>query len=341
MTTYHYPMYDRLEPRTEFRGGRLTDTDVLSLEEAAFMASKHSGVAVTVGDFLRAGARGEITLRAIIHRTAKLELIGGGVYCNAGTPNENTAREGAILNLPLTACQHLANVGRARWRTLDGFKEIEGELCRYDRVQLLETEPDFETVPADCRVTGYHVHALADEFYDEPPTPPAPALVKSELVPEYTGSNGKVLYEVSLDELMDIKAARTMIEARAAAWAMQAAEDEEEVFAAIARQRDGNSPPAPPGQPDRVTESETWQVYEPQRFGGYASPLYRLLNNARLAGQPCPKARDVLEEWRTKTPTEVAKVLTDSIDYYDSKGNTKTANLAAIKEAITRMTRAR
>lgn len=322
MTTYHYPMFDRLEPRTEFRGGRLTDTDVLSLEEAALMASKHSGVTVTVGDFLRAGARGEITLRAIIHRTAKLELIGGGVYCNAGTPNENTAREGAILNLPLTACQHLANVGRARWRTLDGFKEIEGELCRYDRAQLLDTEPDFETVPADCRVTGYHVHALADEFYDEPPIPPAPALVNSELVPEYTGSNGKVLYEVSLDELMDIKAARTRIEARAAARDMQAEQDEKEVFEAIARQREYSSPPDTPGEPELKTEAEAWQVRKPQRFGGYASPLYRLLSNALQAGKPRPTARDVLEAWRIATPAEVAKVLTDSIDYYDSKGNT-------------------
>lgn len=134
------------------------------------MASKHAEEQITIGDFLRAAARGQITLRAIIRRTAKLEQTGGGVYCNAGMQNENTAPEGAILNLPLTACQQLTNVGQASWRTFDGFEEYEGALCRYEAARLLHFEPDFETVPTDCRVTGYDVRALADEICNSPET---------------------------------------------------------------------------------------------------------------------------------------------------------------------------
>ena len=35
---------------------------------------------------------------------------------------------------------------------------------RYTQGMLTDDEPDFETVPDDCRVVGYDVHALADEY---------------------------------------------------------------------------------------------------------------------------------------------------------------------------------
>ena len=35
---------------------------------------------------------------------------------------------------------------------------------RYTKGMLTDDEPDFETVPDDCRVVGYDVHALADEY---------------------------------------------------------------------------------------------------------------------------------------------------------------------------------
>ena len=162
--SYQYPMFERLQPRSEWRGGRLADTDVLTLEEAAASASKHAGEEITARDFLRAAGRGEITLRAIVHRAAKVRKHDGGVYCNKGTPNENIVPAGCIANLPLTACQHLANAGRASWRTFDGFDERNGILMRYTKGMLADDEPDFETVPADCRVVGYDVHALADEY---------------------------------------------------------------------------------------------------------------------------------------------------------------------------------
>lgn len=181
--SYHYPMFERLQPRSEWRGGRLADTDVLTLEEAAAFASKHAGEEITARDFLRAAGRGEITLRAIVHRAAKVRKHDGGVYCNKGEPNENIVPEGCIANLPLTACQHLANAGRASWRTFDGFEERNGILMRYTKGMLTDDEPDFETVPDDCRVVGYDVHALADEYCAPEDAPqaatPAPVVADS------------------------------------------------------------------------------------------------------------------------------------------------------------------
>lgn len=181
MTAYQPPIYPRLEPRTQqFNGGRITSTDVLTLDEAAKFASNHAGREITSGDFLRAAARGEITLRAIVHRTAKLQKHDGGIYCNQGTPTENTAPQGAILTLPLSACKQLAAAGCAEWRTLDGFKRIDGDLMRFTVAMLIDGEPDFETVPGDCRVMGDAVHALADEYIEIPPAASSGAPGKDE-----------------------------------------------------------------------------------------------------------------------------------------------------------------
>lgn len=188
--SYTLPMFERLTPRTPWAGGRMVDTDVLTLAEAASMATKHAGEPVTIGDFLRAAGRGEITLRAIVHRTAKVQKHDGGIYCNGGHENENKIPVGAIATLPLTACQHLANAGRASWRTFDGFEMVDGVLQRYTKGLLVAGEPDFETVPDDCRVVGYDVHALADEYtaretQQAEPKSAAPAPVVAE-----SASNG-------------------------------------------------------------------------------------------------------------------------------------------------------
>lgn len=168
-TIFQPPMFPRLEPRTPlFQGGRIAETDVLNLTEAARFASVHAGVEITSADFLRAAGRGEITMRAIVHQTAKLQRIGGGVYCNAGQPNENTAPNGSILTLPLSACEHLAAAGRASWRKFEGFEQIDGQLMRYVIAELTPDEPDFETTPDDCRFTGNAVHALADAYTEAP-----------------------------------------------------------------------------------------------------------------------------------------------------------------------------
>lgn len=89
------------------------------------------------------------------------------------------------------------------------------------------------------------------------------------------------------------------------------------------------------------SDAPAWTVSKPQRYNGYTAPLQRLLAAAHRDGKTCPTARDVVEDWRNNTPAEIAKVLPDGFDYYDAKGDTKTADLEAIRKAIGRMTSAR
>ena len=98
---------------------------------------------------------------------------------------------------------------------------------------------------------------------------------------------------------------------------------------------------APAPVADSASEVPDWTVSTPQRYNGYTAPLHRLLAAAHRNGNPCPTARDVVEAWRNNAPAEIAKVLPDGFDYYDAKGNTKTADLEAIRKAIGRMTIAR
>jgi hypothetical protein len=167
---YHLRMHARLEPTSNWKVSRISDTDILNLKEASKMASQHANIEISENDFLRAAGRGEILLRAIVHSRAKVHSTDGGVFCNAGQPDENVIPAGSIPTLPLTACQHLAATGCAAWRTFDGFETVDSTSMRYTKGALLDGEPDFETVPDDCRVTGYDTHALADAFIDVPTT---------------------------------------------------------------------------------------------------------------------------------------------------------------------------
>lgn len=168
----HLVLHPRLRPTSaQFRGGRVTHVDVLSLSEAAAMAARHAEVEISISDFLRAAARGEILLRAVVHRRAKVVKADGGVCINAGHPtDENTIPEGSIPTLPVVACSQLANTGRASWRTFDEVEADEdGQHWRTVKFQLEQHTPDYETVLEDCRVVGYDVHALADAFKDGEP----------------------------------------------------------------------------------------------------------------------------------------------------------------------------
>ena len=82
-----------------------------------------------------------------------------------------------------------------------------------------------------------------------------------------------------------------------------------------------------------------WTLNRPQRFPGYSKPLYDLLKAAHMAGQPSPKARDVLDKWKENPPPDVATVTDNGLKYYDANGNTKPADLEAIRKAIDRMIR--
>ena len=98
---------------------------------------------------------------------------------------------------------------------------------------------------------------------------------------------------------------------------------------------------APAPVADSASTGPSWSLTRPKRFHGYTLPLYRLLDDAHRDGKTCPTARDVLEAWRIKKPDEIAQVLPDEFNYYNASGNTKAANLEAIRKAIGRMTSAR
>ncbi len=111
------------------------------------------------------------------------------------------------------------------------------------------------------------------------------------------------------------------------------------VFSTVATPEPQDATPAPVA--DGADDGEAWKLAKPQRFNGYTAPLHRLIAAAHREGKPCPTARDVVEAWRINAPAEIAKVLPDGFDYYDAKGDTKTADLKAIRKAIRRMTSAR
>lgn len=92
---------------------------------------------------------------------------------------------------------------------------------------------------------------------------------------------------------------------------------------------------------DSASNAPAWTVSKPLRYNGYTAPLHRLIAAAHRDGKPCPTARDVVEAWCNNAPAEIAKMLPDGFDYYDTKGDTKTADLEAIRKAIGRMTIAR
>lgn len=168
--TYARVLHARLEPRTSaFEGGRLHETDLLSLAEAARMASKHAGNEVAPGDFLRAGARGEIRLVARCPRDATL-------LPTRASDEPMQAVAGAFPDLPLQACVELANSGDSEWRCIEALEPCEGfdgELARFERWRLPDGEPSFAVALADVRVRGRDVRALADAFRPQPETPEA------------------------------------------------------------------------------------------------------------------------------------------------------------------------
>ena len=77
-----------------------------------------------------------------------------------------------------------------------------------------------------------------------------------------------------------------------------------------------------------------WNLVRPKRYPGYRKPLYDFLKAAHAAGEPCPKAREVIDAWKLKPPREVPEVMADELKYYDVNGDTKTADLKAIQQAI-------
>ena len=84
-----------------------------------------------------------------------------------------------------------------------------------------------------------------------------------------------------------------------------------------------------------------WTPTQPVRFPGYRKPLHDYVLAQHKAGKPYPKAREVLDSWKLKPPSEVPEVMNDGLKYFDQKGNTKTADLKSIQQAIKSLARLR
>jgi hypothetical protein len=83
-----------------------------------------------------------------------------------------------------------------------------------------------------------------------------------------------------------------------------------------------------------------WKPTEPKRCDGLATPIFRVLKAAHEAGREKPSARIVLEDFRANKPAGIARVLADSCDYLNSKGDEESADLESIRKRITAMTAA-
>jgi hypothetical protein len=81
-----------------------------------------------------------------------------------------------------------------------------------------------------------------------------------------------------------------------------------------------------------------WNLIEPKRLQGYGKPLYELIRSAHAIGKARPTPHYVLETWRMKKPLELIEVMNDKFTYYDGEGNSKTADMSAIRKTISRMT---
>ncbi|WP_157040212.1 hypothetical protein [Polaromonas naphthalenivorans] len=87
------------------------------------------------------------------------------------------------------------------------------------------------------------------------------------------------------------------------------------------------------------THSPGWTVIRPKRFQGYSEPLFNVLQDAHNMGQPLPTVHEVLGAFRINQPAQIAKLLPgQGFDYYTADGNTKSADLKAIREVIRKMT---
>jgi hypothetical protein len=89
---------------------------------------------------------------------------------------------------------------------------------------------------------------------------------------------------------------------------------------------------------EKARDQPSWSLNMPKRFQGYGKPLYDNLKAAHVAGKTRPTARNVLDDWKLNRPADVAEVSNDGLKYYDASGNTKPADLAALRKAIERMT---
>jgi hypothetical protein len=157
---YRLPLFQRIEPRSSWRGGPIAYTDLLDLEDAARFASAHAGTEVTAKDFLRAGAREQIRVRAICQRATVM-------HPTRTEDQALTLERGSYAELPPDTCRAISLQGSGAWRTYESAEPAEafgGQLCWYARWCLAADEPDLVSSITECLVTGKDAHAVADLF---------------------------------------------------------------------------------------------------------------------------------------------------------------------------------
>jgi hypothetical protein len=124
-----------------------------------------------------------------------------------------------------------------------------------------------------------------------------------------------------------------------ASWAKWVADVE--AIEALSDLQDQSTAPNPaPVDPESASDGAElnnagigWSLKAIERVPGYRWPLYQVLKAAYIAGQPCPKARDVLHTWETKPHPDV-QVMPGGLKYNDGLGKPKEADLKAIQQAI-------
>ena len=95
-TVFHLALYERLQPHSEWRGGRLADTDLLTLEEAAAFASKHAGEEITARDFLRAAGRGKSPCAPSCTAPQRFANMMAGCTATRANPMKTSCLEAAL-----------------------------------------------------------------------------------------------------------------------------------------------------------------------------------------------------------------------------------------------------
>ena len=91
--------------------------------------------------------------------------------------------------------------------------------------------------------------------------------------------------------------------------------------------------------PALTTAAPAWNLINPpNRTPGYRWPLYHFLKAAHVAGKPCPKAQDVLNDWKLNPPHGGLHVIPsgrrDALEYKLDHGGVKNADLKAIQASI-------
>jgi hypothetical protein len=86
-------------------------------------------------------------------------------------------------------------------------------------------------------------------------------------------------------------------------------------------------------------QSSAWLLNKPRRVKDpLASMIYNVLKTAHVAGEPCPRAREVCDRLEQNRPRDFVGIVGDEIKFLDGDGNVETKNMEAVRSRIKRFT---